>query len=766
MEVSEKQQLAWQRGMSSFCHGDLPQHALDRPNLEHFFQLTAALLLCIVFSVLSALDAKDQCLKHETYAVLQLVDDDNIQTAYTTAVQHESDKCLQMFHHVVLPSGIASCIAAFFVLAIISYHNRSKPKSSTSIHSSQNSLQVTTIIAFLFLIILILQTYAIIEIMLEPRFDDADDAPEEDSSTDYAANPYQSLAAVDRWGQVGDNANLYYLAWFSQGLIVTLVYQSLAAVIRGWRSGSTRTTLRSPDWYHTLYRLRTRTGIWTAAGCSCVVLVASAQYILGGPPQWSTAWAERPRTMGAWVSGYGTAVLCAMAVTVHFLSHRHVDLNISSSSLLSVSKRMHNLPLKIEMVLAFLLSIMLGLNAVFVTGVQGPASSVGNLYYASWFSFLLCIRICLGCVEEIYNVEEELEDEMPTESSRRSYEAPINLEDGKVLPNAAYGVASPSQSADSSNSTTEKQEKRRVGRVRGYFFLSIFSAVCAASAYDAASNQNMDLSWEQMYMVLAPFVVSMVMLLMFLLSLSKRAYAILSRHHVGGVLSVVTFGTWLLNLVLTMHSEDSWAVNGIGEIKMANLYYFCWASILTAGIQMTSYGKALFQVKKLDHMAVVWVAIWKVCFVILGAGLHVWHTISDNCKFDEITLGAVTFCSRTILAITVALTGLVVGSVVVLSRFLLSLCPSCGCQRIQAHVEMLTSLFLVFLFIAAVALITGIGGPGQSVGDLYYSTWLAFWVSLSTFVSCFRQLNEEDDSQKSSGTSSGESGVTNDGVLT
>lgn len=158
---------------------------------------------------------------------------------------------------------------------------------------------------------------------------------------------------------------------------------------------------------------------------------------------------------------------------------------------------------------------------------------------------------------------------------------------------------------------------------------------------------------------------------------------------------------------------------------------------------MTSYAKAFFRVRKLDQMALVWVAIWKVCFVILGAGLHVWRTISDNCEFDEITYGAVTFCSRTILAITVALTGLSVSSIVVVSRFLLSLCPSCGCQRLQSHVEMLTSLFLVFLFVAAVALITGIGGPGQSVGDLYYSTWLAFWVSLSTFVSCFRQLNEQ-----------------------
>lgn len=83
-----------------------------------------------------------------------------------------------------------------------------------------------------------------------------------------------------------------------------------------------------------------------------------------------------------------------------------------------------------------------------------------------------------------------------------------------------------------------------------------------------------------------------------------------------------------------------------------------------------------------------------------------------SCDFDEITSGAVTFCSRTVLAMIVALTGMLVGGLVVAGRLMVVLCPTCRCSRIQAHVEMLISMFLVFLFGAAVALITGIGGPG------------------------------------------------------
>jgi putative effector of murein hydrolase LrgA (UPF0299 family) len=200
-----------------------------------------------------------------------------------------------------------------------------------------------------------------------------------------------------------------------------------------------------------------------------------------------------------------------------------------------------------------------------------------------------------------------------------------------------------------------------------------------------------------------------------------------------------------------MHSDDSWAVNGIGEIEMANLYYFSWAGILTAGLQLMSYMQAWFGINKgEDYMTVVWAAIVKVCFVILGAALHIWHTIADKCDLNYVVSnGAFSFCSRTIVAMIIALTGMLVGGLVVLVRMMLGLCcRKCNCSRIQAHVEMLLSIFLVFLFGAAVALITSIGGPGQSVGDLYYSTWLAFWVSLGIFVSCYEQINREEEEQE------------------
>jgi hypothetical protein len=796
------------------------RHRYEAPDFVHFFQLTAALLLCTAAAVLSAWDAEWQCVRHETYALLDLVDDDNFQKAYESAVEQEEDKCINMFERIVVPASAATAGCSLLVLlALWIYLHRQRRTGVVA--STRSMMRMTVLLLVVYAVILALQTWTVTAVMLTPRHVEATE------------NPYQSLAAVDRYGRVGDNANLYYLTWTNQGLAIALTYQTVTACFRllasrregrpiqptpvgdllpstSWdmhEDSVLKSSSARAAWYSSLYRLRVRTGIWTATAVSSWVIVASSQYLwknrilrkleqLQDNEETADDYYEEDtsetnpalsflsvcpalaeygkngegplcrRTLIAWFSGVAAAVLCLTAITIHFLAKygRRHNSEFFSSRDFSTKK----LPLRTELCLSIVLSAVLGFNAVWVTGVQGPAATVGNLYYASWLSFLLTVRICLGCVEEVYNIEEDDRDELEDLSDATTTEGGDGDPHSASVDGSSYRApsmtttvkaGSPTRSpvrrksslrTETSQSSMdtharEKQEKTRVGRVRNYFFLGIFSTVCAASSYDAASNQGKAPTRVQMYLMLAPCFVALLSTLLFFLCLSKRCFKSISKCAIGGILSIASFGLWLGELLLTMHSEDSWAVNGIGEIEMANLYYYSWAAIITSGLQMTSYVKSFLGWKMNDFMSVVWVAIIKVCFVILGAALHIWHTIADNCEFDEITTGAVTFCSRTILAMTVALTGMVVGGLVVTVRLLVMMCPVCRCRRLQAHVEMLVSLFLVLLFGAAVALITGIGGPGQSVGDLYYSTWLAFWVSLGIFVNCYQQLNNEED---------------------
>jgi hypothetical protein len=184
-------------------------------------------------------------------------------------------------------------------------------------------------------------------------------------------------------------------------------------------------------------------------------------------------------------------------------------------------------------------------------------------------------------------------------------------------------------------------------------------------------------------------------------------------------------------------------VNEIGEIRMANQYYFSWASIIVSAIQMMSYAEPIVGSKSKDYMFLVWAANVKVCMVILGASLHVWHGVAQTCTgtMDELEgEGSLQFCFRTKYSIAMAAVGIASGWTVMGSRVL-------GCPippKVRTQAETCISVVLVLVFSVGVALITGIGGPGQSVGDLFYSSWLSFLVSIGIFVACVDQLQQQE----------------------
>jgi len=649
---------------------------VDEPDLGHFRQLLAALLLTTGLSLMSALDAKEQCLQHETYALLDLVDDDNFQKAYVIAIDEGSGKCMWMFYNVLCPTfGITLGLGAIAML-LIYWYTSSRRQQQFSQHPSQydppsrGALSLTGELLVLSIGVLCVQTYSILAVMLRPRATSEDD------------NPYQSLAAVDRYGRVGDNANLFYLSWMSEGLALALVYQLGTATARlcrtarpftcplplamtpqallpaaSWDFADDTTERESRAmWFQSLYKLRFRTGVWTAALLACLVIVASSHHVWNqvvwpiarhyaryyarqqekqqegqeeygddqysdyysyysfvdddfmddsgnndqeGEPESSTnvqvrhhqvcqlvaAAGANPqlcrRTVASWLSGMIATGLCSTAIGMHLAARQTAATARDHTVMWERVFVEQRLPLRTELFLGVLLSLLLGFNAFFCTGVQGPAATVGNLYYASWISFLLVVRICLGCVEEHYNIEESSSSNGDGKSTASNaigksfsqhgaYEAPSTLMESAS--SEGYGVMHRSISQVSHETQHfDPQERNRIKRLRAYFFLCIFSIVCAASGYDAASNQNSQLSRGQTYMILAPCIVATLSALLFGLCLSKRCYLIVSHFLVGGILAVLCFGLWLVDLILTMHSEDSWAVDKIGEIKMANL---------------------------------------------------------------------------------------------------------------------------------------------------------------------------------------------------
>jgi hypothetical protein len=766
---------------------------LEPPDFAHFRTLIGALMLTTFLAICSAFDAKLKCLSPTNLSWFTLDDDDAILDdgadpvdEYDESTIYEMmEECVATFRLVILPVGSATALFGTAALLVIHRH-------LSYVSAAAETLVPSPLLALLVLFAPLFAigcawTYGIFEIMLRPKLTDGS----------FEENPFQSLGAVDKMGHVGENANLYYLCWASEILITVLLYLVCVDIFRWLHSGfapqevaahrgairptpsfhdqihamlsSTSATKlasfyrqRRKTWYQFMIRLRERSGYWVAAFFFSLLVVASSTYVYiqvlvnlakemseGAPFRLREVCHvvkgnyELPeqyckRTTFAVLSGTIATCLSITAVIHHLIFRRGNAAYAQNQSCGEMEIALHALPilepvssninLKIEFILSLIPAILLGLNAVFATGVQGPASEVSNLYYASFASFLMVVRIMLGCMEEMSSIETQIE--------RSDSAAPLDV-GGRQKESDSQG----SNLSGVSIGAFDKRERR--SRLRRYLFLAMFSAICAASAWDAADNQDSETTTRQKYLIFAPLFVAILSMILFAMCLNPRSYSLASHILCGGVVSVVCFLVWLLSLLITMHSEDSWAVNGIGEIRMANLYYFSWASIIVSAVQMMSYAEPIVGYKSREYMFVVWAAIVKVCMVILGASLHVWHGVSETCQgtLDEFEdEGDLRFCIRTKFAIVAALVGIVSGWTVLGSRIL-------GCPiptRFRIQTETCISVMLVLVFSVGVALITGIGGPGQSVGDLFYASWLSFLVSIGIFVACVDQLQQQE----------------------
>ncbi|GFH56102.1 hypothetical protein CTEN210_12578 [Chaetoceros tenuissimus] len=500
------------------------------------------------------------------------------------------------------------------------------------------------------------------------------------------------------------------------------------------------------------------------------------------------------RTRAAIATGIFCVCLSLFALLAHFIMSRKVTAQIKSSSKLLndretyrelLRKRRKFVPLHLEAMLSCVISFVLAINAIFCTAVEGPASRVGDLYYSSWIAFVCSMKLVLSCIKDIFEEDEEdigvsgeEKDFVPREVtakppnqkfSRHGMARDFSLHTNfqvKEEVSMRLVMLSPTQSSDGDEDGTigsyiggmpipEKnglhqmfeermvveEEASRAKRVERWASGAIFSFVYLISVIDAAFHASYGkLDVAQLYMVICPAVFMTLCTMMFVLCLNKKTYEIVDRFSVGGIVAAFLLFIWMGNLVLTLHYESSWAVNDIGEIEMASMYYFTWLTIFNAGLLLSSYVKRLFPSKSKPLMVVLWAAVVKVCFVMFGSCCDILLTVKDSCQAAEHGDDTATFCERTIAGTIISSIGMALGSLAALVRFFHPN-PRGTLQKAEA----IMATFMAVLFAFSLALITGIGGPGKSVGDLYYGSWLAFLATLVVAMNLINEVRNSDD---------------------
>mmetsp|Transcript_8165 Transcript_8165/g.12761 ORF Transcript_8165/g.12761 Transcript_8165/m.12761 type:complete len:454 (+) Transcript_8165:152-1513(+) len=382
----------------------------EGPDFFYLQSMLGPLMLSTILACCSAWDANYQCRSIEAddvYNEFNKGDDDENVIDGSSLILGQID-CQHMFHYVMIPVGISIVAGVLLSFYILRRHLAVTGNESLD-HLAKHAMHYGTCLKLvpIFVFMLLAWTYGIFCIMMRPRQDENIDE-----------NPFSSLAAVDAMGHVGDNANLYYTSWISQALAMALVYQIISDVVqqrvrskkerlrRSESNGDVEAMLASlgldtyreshAAWYQTLYRLRIRTGMWTATLASTlIILFASAsiwrevliptalkidesgklQHICSTLVDSSLPRTLCARTSFSVVSGSIAAFLSFGAIVMHMLARRDATQLVNKS----YDKDGNFIPLKSEFLLSVVLSTLLGLNAVFATAVQGPAATVGNL---------------------------------------------------------------------------------------------------------------------------------------------------------------------------------------------------------------------------------------------------------------------------------------------------------------------------------------------------------------------------------------------------
>ena len=201
-------------------------------------------------------------------------------------------------------------------------------------------------------------------------------------------------------------------------------------------------------WHESLYKLRYRTGIWLTTLIASALVYTSSNRVWNNhiyPAAVANGEVEDDGTLCTIFHGYismqsldenglldpskcertkaarATGIVCVglsiFALVAHYNMHRQVARELKSSSELFrnregfgqiLEKRRKLIPLRLECLFACVLSVVLAINALFATAVEGPASKVGDLYYSSWIAFVSSMRLTLACLEDILEEDDEV----------------------------------------------------------------------------------------------------------------------------------------------------------------------------------------------------------------------------------------------------------------------------------------------------------------------------------------------------------------------
>jgi hypothetical protein len=196
--------------------------------------------------------------------------------------------------------------------------------------------------------------------------------------------------------------------------------------------------------------------------------------------------------------------------------------------------------------------------------------------------------------------------------------------------------------------------------------------------------------------------------------------------------SIVSIVTDTSNHLAVISVASSSGAGNVVSLN-GNLYYFSWAGFVTSILLLVSYLREAFgvdlvgQVRQRAARLQVWTGLLASALVVLGSSARVFQE-------EQCSVVATVFCGRTKFALAVGAMGVVMGLLVVAMKLLTASAPF--------GMEFVMAIFLCVLNAFGVSYITSPTGPGSSIGNLYYFSWINFLCAAMLLADCFQQYAE------------------------
>lgn len=185
------------------------------------------------------------------------------------------------------------------------------------------------------------------------------------------------------------------------------------------------------------------------------------------------------------------------------------------------------------------------------------------------------------------------------------------------------------------------------------------------------------------------------------------------------------------------------AVNASGGVSFGNLFYSTWASFISAMGGLLSFLRTErgfdvgSELSSRGNRFRTWAILIVVTLIVMGSSASCY-----DAKCDELyNVRPVKYCRRAAFGVSAGCIGCVASLAVVAMRM------SCATMTLEGRanrtifiIEGVLSVVLFCIFGFAVAYVTSEKGPGAPLGNLYYSSWVAFGLTFFVATSCFEEF--------------------------